>query len=86
MEIKKQLIKRNIGSDTILVPIGQSAGENNGLFVLTETAGLLWDNLPVCESEEELAEILFNEYEVTTEEALNDTRAFLDTLKKYGII
>lgn len=86
MEIKKQLIKRNIGSDTILVPIGQSANENNGLFILTETAGILWDKLPECESEEELAEILFNEYEVTMEEALTDTKAFLSSLKEYNII
>ena len=33
-----------------------------------------------------VAEILFNEYEVTMEEALTDTKAFLSSLKEYNII
>ena len=46
MIIKKQLIKRDIAGDTILVPIGKTVYDSNGLFVLNELAAFIWDRLP----------------------------------------
>jgi hypothetical protein len=34
MRIKKELIMREIDGDVILVPVGQTILENNGLFLL----------------------------------------------------
>ena len=46
MEIKKELIKREIAGDTILVPVGKTVLDSNGLFVLNELGAFLWDLLP----------------------------------------
>ena len=46
MEIRKQLVKRNIAGDVILVPIGDASLELKGLVTLNETGELLWDRLP----------------------------------------
>ena len=46
MEIRKQLVKRNIAGDVILVPIGDTSLELQGLVILNETGELLWDHLP----------------------------------------
>ena len=45
MEIRKQLVKRNIAGDVILVPIGDASLELKGLVTLNETGELLWDRL-----------------------------------------
>ena len=46
MKIKKELIKREIAGDTILVPVGQTVYDANGLFVMNELAAFIWDLLP----------------------------------------
>ena len=40
MEIRKQLVKRNIAGDVILVPIGDTSLELQGLVILNETGEL----------------------------------------------
>lgn len=86
MIIKKDMILRKIGADNILVPFGNSLKDNNGLFMLTESACFLWEHIPECQSVQELAIKLFNEYDVTEEQALSDTEEFLDKLVEFDII
>lgn len=86
MTIQKELVKREIAGDTILVPVGQSVYESNGLFVLNELGSFLWDLLPGAEDEEALLQAVLAEYEVSQEVARADIREFLDNLRKLGII
>ncbi len=86
MQIKKELIKRDIGGDTILVPVGKTVYEANGLFILNELGAFLWDRLAGAESEKELLEAVLAEYEVTAEEASSDIREFLNKLEELGIL
>ena len=86
MTIQKELVKREIAGDTILVPVGQTVYETNGLFILNELGSFLWDRLPDAEDEEALLQAVLAEYEVTGEVARADIREFLDNLRKLGII
>ena len=86
MIIKKELIKREIAGDTILVPVGKSVYDSNGLFALNELAAFLWDRLPGAETEEDLCEAVLAEYEVSGEEAAADIAEFLNKLKQMEII
>lgn len=86
MKIKKELIKRCIGSDVILVPVGKTVLESNGLFVMNELAAFIWDTLPSVESEEDILKAVLAEYEVSEEEASADIAEFLATLQKMNII
>ncbi len=86
MTIKKEMILRKIGTDTILVPVGNALKDHNGLFMLTETACFLWEMLPECKTVKELANKLFDEYDVTEEQALADTQEFIDKLIELDII
>ena len=85
MVIKKDMILRKIGSDIVLVPFGNSLKDHNGLFMLTESACFLWEHLPECDSVQDLAQKLFDEYDVTEEQALADTEEFIDKLVEFGI-
>lgn len=86
MKIKKEMIVRDIAGDTVLIPLGDSLRDNNGLFMLTETGRFIWDILPECDSSEEIARKLTDEYEVSFDEAKTDVEEFLDRLRSFDII
>ena len=86
MIIKKQLIKRDIAGDTILVPIGKTVYDSNGLFVLNELAAFIWNKLPEADTENEIVSAILEEYEVSPEEAAADTAEVLAKLREMEII
>ena len=86
MIIKKDLIKREIAGDTILVPVGKTVLDSNGLFVINELGNLIWDLLPQLNSQEEICDAVLAEYDVTEEEASRDIGEFLAKLKEMDII
>ena len=86
MIIKKELIKREVAGDTILVPVGKAVYDSNGLFVLNELGAFLWDLLPGANSLEDLCKEVLEEYDVSEEEAAADIGAFLQKLKEMDIL
>lgn len=86
MQIKKQLIKRDIAGDTILVPVGESVYDSNGLFALNELGAFLWDRLPQAQGRDALLEAVLEEYDVSREQAAADLDEFLGKLSSFGII
>lgn len=86
MKIKKELIKREIAGDVILVPVGKTALENNGLFMLNEVGGFLWDQLEEAEDRDDLVRKLLEAYDVQESTAKEDVDAFLKKLYKMGIL
>ena len=86
MKIKKELVKRDIAGDTILVPVGKTVYDSNGLFVLNELGAFIWEILPKAETESEICEAILAEYEVTPAEAAADVAEFLEKLRSLNII
>lgn len=86
MEIKKELIKRNIAGDTVLVPVGKTVYDANGLFILNEVGAFLWDVLPQAQNEEALVDRLLEEYEVDRQTAQKDVAAFVAKLRQMEIL
>lgn len=86
MKIKKELIKRDVAGDSILVPVGKTVYETNGLFVLNELGAFIWDLLPDASDEEEICRAVTENYEVSEEEVRKDVKEFLDKLKEMDIL
>ena len=86
MQIKKELIKREIAGDVILVPVGKTALDSNGLFMLNELGGFLWDLLPEADSVEALIDAVLQNYDVDEATAKADIEEFLETLRKLDVI
>lgn len=86
MKIKKELVKRDVAGDVILVPVGKTVYEANGLFILNELGAFLWDRLEAAESEADLLKAILEEYEVTREQAAADLQEFLEKLRELGIL
>lgn len=86
MKIRKQLVKRTIAGDVILVPVGDASLELKGLLTLNETGERMWDLLPQCDTEEALVRQMLEEYEVDEVTLRADVGAFLDSLRQLDIL
>ena len=86
MNIRKQLVKRNIAGDVILGPVGDTSLEIKGLLTLNETGELLWDALPEAADEAALTAVLQAEYDVDDATARRDVEDFLAKLRELQVI
>ncbi len=86
MTIRKQLVKREIAGDVILVPVGDASLTLQGLLTLNETGELLWDTLPNAADEAALVRALTEAYEVDEATAQADVHAFMARLRELEIL
>ncbi len=85
-KIKDGFIVRKIGGQIMAVPTGRLTSDIHGMIALTESGELLWNALEKGAGEQELADILTENYEVDGETALADAKKFLDGLKEQGAL
>lgn len=86
MQIKKEMILREIAGENILVPGADAVLDLNGLFVVTETGAFIWKLLSEVDSEAEILDKMLEEYEIDVETAQKDIADFLERLRSFGII
>ena len=86
MIIKKDFIKRDVAGDIVLVPVGKTVLDANGLFVMNELGAFIWDLLPEAQTEADICKAILAAYEVSPEEAAKDVAEFLNTLRKMEIL
>lgn len=71
---------------SIVVAVGKSASDFNGMVTLNETAELLWNRLVEGAEEADLVSLLVSEYDIDEASALNDVKAFIEKIKGEGFI
>lgn len=86
MKIKDGFVVRKIANQYMAVPVGARAKELHGMIGLNETAAFLWELLKEEKTEEELAALLYNEYEISKENALESVRRFCKILQEEGVL
>lgn len=86
MEFKKKMIKRTIGGETFLVPLGKAVYDANGLYFLTDVGAFIWDLLPQVEEENQILAAVLAEYDVSEDTAQADIHEFMEKLREMGII
>lgn len=86
MEIKKQVILRSVAGEHMLIPVGETVFEYNGIFMITESGKFLWENIVNGTDKNELADLLAKEYGIDSATALEDVNEFIETLKAFGIV
>ena len=77
---------RKIANQYMAVPVGSRAKELHGMIGLNETAAFLWELLKEDRTEEELATLLYDEYEISEEGALETLRRFCKSLQDEGVM
>lgn len=86
MEIKAELVLREIAGDYALIPVGESVLAHNGLFSLSETGARIWELLPQAETAEEIVNALAEEYDAPRETIQTDVTEFLNKMRELNII
>ncbi len=86
MEIKKQVILRSVAGEHMLIPVGETVFQYNGIFMLTESGKILWENIEKGVTEDGLAAALMEEYGIDSDTATADVSEFLEMLRSFEII
>lgn len=86
MKIKGEYVLREIAGDHILIPIGETAMEMNGLITVNDVGIFIWQELEKGTDEDQILQDILETYEVKEEEARKDLKSFLNKLEDSGMI
>ncbi len=86
MKIQEGFVKRNIAGSEIVVPVGKTASEFNGMITLNESGGFFWDCLKEDTTPQEIVNKVLDIYDVTPEKAAADVEKFIDMLRENDLL
>jgi hypothetical protein len=81
-----EVVKREIGNDTILVPIRKTAEELDSIYTVNDLAVRIWDLMDGKKTVAEIKQTILNEYDVTLEELDRDVEDFISKLLSERLI
>ena len=80
------LVSREIAGETIIVPIRGRVGDLDSIYTLNEVGASIWNLIDGRTTVSQIVEAICGAFEVTREEAKNDTLEFLQTLQQANLI
>lgn len=83
---KNEFITRDILGETILVPVGNTVNNFNGLITINKVGRFIWDNADKVKDEDELINLITGKYDIDYETASKDCSEFLGKLRSSNII
>ena len=86
MKVNENVIHRNVAGEDMLVPVGEAAGEMNGLYVLTPTGGEIWDMLADGKTVDEIVSTLSEDYGEDPVMIREDVLGVIEKLKAYHLV
>ena len=79
-------IKRNIGTQCVIVATGKATKLFNGMITVNGTGSFIWECLAESLTLTQLVDKIAAEYDVERDVALVDAKEFVETLKEVGAI
>ena len=86
MKLKCDFILREIAGETMLIPVGQTALQYNGLICLNPVGAEIWKGLQQEKTEEEILADILDQFDVTEAVAQADMEEFLNQLREKNFI
>ena len=86
MKKKETFIARCVGGQHVLMPVGKTATKFSGLVMTNDVGAFIWEHLEEAQDEQALAALIAEEFEVSPEEALEDTRGLTQSMRSAGWI
>jgi hypothetical protein len=83
---RSDLVTRNIGGETIIVPVEGHVGDLDCIYTLNEVASVVWQIIDDQHSLDQIAAELCDRYEVTLEQARRDVVDLIDSLREAGLV
>ncbi len=85
-KLKDGFMIRELGGNTMAVPVGKQTSEIHGMIALSESGAMLWKVLENGADLQTLAAALTDNYEIDGATALADAQKFVDGLKEQGAL
>ncbi len=86
MKLNPDLIHRTIIDEDIFIPVGKTALERNGVFVMSPVGARIWELLEGGMEVQALVPALLEEYEVEESVLKADVEEFLAELTRQGLL
>ena len=86
LRVSRDFVVRSVMDEYVIVPVGQSTADFNGIISTNATGVFLWELLQNDTTESALVEKLTEEYDVSRIDAENDVAEFLKELSEQGIL
>lgn len=86
MRIKNGFVLREVAGQVMVIATGEASKDFHGMIKLNSTGKDIWLGLQKGLSEEEIAKSLEEKYEVDSEKAAQDTRAFIQQMEEMEFI
>lgn len=81
MKLREGFALRQVADTWVVMPLGRTSVDFNGMLTLNDTGAVLWQALEKGGDREALVDALVAEYDVTRDVVLADVDAFLAKLK-----
>ena len=84
MKINKGFVLRNVGGESVVVPIGEMGKKFHGMINLNESGAFLWTFFTEEHTTYDAVKALVAEYEIDEETATKDVQAYADNILSRG--
>lgn len=86
MKLKEGFIPRQVADNWVVLPVGQTSVDFNGMISLNDSGAVLWQALERGGDRDALADALLAQYDVAKDVALADVDEFLSILQNAGCL
>ena len=86
MKIKDGFVKREIAGSYIVVPVGNTIEEFNGMITLNESVSFFWDCFKKDITLEQAVKMVTDEYDIDPQTAAKDIENFIELLKTNNLL
>lgn len=86
MKINGEYILREVAGDTILVPVGETALQFNGILALEPVGALIWKGLSAGKDRSAILCDILDQFEIDAHTAAKDLDEFLEQLQAENLL
>jgi len=86
MKLDKTFVLRKIADDYVIVPVGATAVDFNGIITVNDTGAFLWEQLKEEKTIDDLVNAMLDEYDIDEDTARTDVNEFINVLKEKDIL
>ena len=82
----RKAVSRVVANEAIVVPIREDVARASSVYTFNESGTAIWSMIEAGCGATEVAAYLESEYDISAEQAAEDTKQFLAALAKEGLI
>ena len=82
----RKVVSQVVANEAIVVPVCEDSAKAGSVYTFNESGTTIWSMIEKGRSAAEVAAYLESEYDISAEQAAEDTKAFLAALAKEGLI